>query len=102
MWHDYAQAPLQCGLGRGGGVYEVGVGWFLEGDSLALITATNPQLPALQQPPGQPLLSLSHGCNNIIAHFLILMATSGGFTGLNGSYHLQFRPGRAEAQRAPF
>lgn len=56
-----------------------GVGWFPKArDSLALITAINPQLPALQQPPPASPLSLSHGCNNIITHFLILMATLEG------------------------
>lgn len=53
-----------------GAVYEDEVGWFLKArDSLALITAINPQLPFLATASTQPLLSLSHGCN-IIAHFL--------------------------------
>ena len=64
---------------EGGWCVRWGVGWFPKArDSLALITAINPQLPALQQPPPASPLSLSHGCNNIIAHFLILMATLEG------------------------
>ena len=57
---------------------------------LGLITAINPPRPSLQQTRAPPASPLSHGGNNIISYFLIIVATLQGLKDNTGLIHILF------------